>query len=45
MLVSKPVPVAGEWCPPDDVVILEFVDHIQAFPVGGVVFNVPPVIK
>ena len=24
MLVSKPVPVAGEWYPPDGVIILEF---------------------
>ena len=24
MLVSKPVPVAGEWCPTDGVIILEF---------------------
>ena len=45
MLVSISVPVAGEWYPPD------YCDHFgawyyfQSFPVGGVVFNVPPVIK
>ena len=37
MLVSKPVPVAGEWYPPDGVTILEFWYDFQAFPVGGVI--------
>ena len=45
MLVFKPVVVAGEWYPPDGVTIFEVWYYFQAFPVGVVVFNVPPVIK
>ena len=34
MLVSKPVPVAGEWYPPNGVIILEFGTIFRRSPQG-----------